>query len=177
MQHFCVDTGNDYPKLDGTNSNPGFCFDTGMLLPEYNPLAVPLPTSAATTTIVASPLSTVLVFGMPMGLSQAELQSAFAIDPSMDINTLDALAATTANPQSPAIHVLKQAIKINNAVSLGANMLSNDSSTYASFAVTMFQAIAHQVVLWNPFFTLIVEHALLNGLENVASRISILCPC
>lgn len=79
------------------------------------------------------------------GLRQAQLQSAFGIDPSLDINTLDALAATLDAPSSPAAHVLKQAVKINNAVSVGANLLSNDSSTYASFAVTMNQAIAHQV--------------------------------
>eukprot|EP00884_Botryococcus_braunii_P015883 jgi/Botrbrau1/2979/Bobra.0026s0042.2 len=138
--------GNDYPKLDGQNTNPGFCYDMGMLLPEYNPLAVLLPTSPSSTVLAASPLSTVLVFGLPLGLRQAQLQSAFGIDPSLDINTLDALAATMANPSGPAAHVLRQSIKINNAVSVGANLLSNDSSTYASYAVTMNQAIAHQAL-------------------------------
>lgn len=59
--------GNDYPKLDGTDANPGFCYDIGMLLPQYNPLAVLLPTSPSATTLAASPLSTVLVFGLPLG--------------------------------------------------------------------------------------------------------------
>jgi hypothetical protein len=145
-----------------------------MLLPEYNPLAVLLPTSPSSSVLAASPLTTVLVFGLPLGTSppsfeaiwnlcisnllcslilhlvtglrQAQLQSAFGIDPSLDINTLDALAATLTNPSGPEAHVLKESIKINNAVSVGANLLSNDSSTYASYAVTMNQAIAHQVM-------------------------------
>lgn len=49
----------------------GFCYDIATLLPLYNPMAVPIPdyVDPNTTSISASPLSTVLVFGQPFGES------------------------------------------------------------------------------------------------------------
>ena len=47
----------------------GFCYDIATLLPLYNPMAVPIPdyVDPNTTSLSASPLSTVLVFGQPFG--------------------------------------------------------------------------------------------------------------
>ena len=60
--------GNSYPALDGSTDRPGFCSDTALLLPEYNPMAVPLPDASANVGgLVASPLSTVLVFSASSG--------------------------------------------------------------------------------------------------------------
>lgn len=63
--------GNGYPALDGANNRPGFCYDTALLLPEFNPMAVPLPEASWTGNggLVASPLSTVLVFAASSGES------------------------------------------------------------------------------------------------------------
>ena len=61
--------GNSYPVLDGSTNRPGFCYDTAMLLPEFNPMAVPLPSAnaASVSGLVASPLTTVLVFSQASG--------------------------------------------------------------------------------------------------------------
>ena len=61
--------GNSYPALDGSTNRPGFCYDTALLLPEFNPMAVPMPAadSAGTSGLVASPLTTVLVFSQASG--------------------------------------------------------------------------------------------------------------
>lgn len=73
--HVCggLRAGNGYPALDGANNRPGFCFDTALLLPEFNPMAVPLPDAswAGNGGLVASPLSTVLVFAASSGEHQA----------------------------------------------------------------------------------------------------------
>ena len=42
------------------------------------------------------------------------------------------------------MHV-QENIKIQNTVTLGASLLTNDSSTYASFAVLLDQAVARAV--------------------------------
>ena len=62
-------SGNGYPALDGSTDRPGFCFDTALLLPEFNPMAVPLPDASwnGAGSLVASPLSTVLVFSSASG--------------------------------------------------------------------------------------------------------------
>lgn len=61
--------GNSYPALDGSTNRPGFCYDTALLLPEFNPMAVPLPGQDAQgiSGLVASPLTTVLVFSQASG--------------------------------------------------------------------------------------------------------------
>ena len=50
-------------------ASAGFCYDIATLLPLYNPLAVPVPTyiDPNTTSVAATSLSTVLVFGEPFG--------------------------------------------------------------------------------------------------------------
>lgn len=64
-----MSTGNSYPALDGSTNRPGFCYDTALLLPEFNPMAVPMPPSdaAGSSGLVASPLTTVLVFSQAAG--------------------------------------------------------------------------------------------------------------
>jgi len=61
--------GNTYPRIDPSAGDPGFCYDTGLLLPAFNPLAVELPAGQlpAGGVLAASPLSTLLVFGQPIG--------------------------------------------------------------------------------------------------------------
>ena len=61
--------GNSYTALDGSTNRPGFCYDTALLLPEFNPMAVPMPAadSAGSSGLVASPLTTVLVFSQASG--------------------------------------------------------------------------------------------------------------
>jgi len=61
--------GNTYPRIDPSAGDPGFCYDTGLLLPAFNPLAVELPSGQlpAGAVLAASPLSTLLVFGQPIG--------------------------------------------------------------------------------------------------------------
>ena len=66
--HRCC-AGNTYPPIDPSAGSPGFCYDTGLMLPAFNPLAVELPAGALPSgaVLVASPLSTLLVFGQPIG--------------------------------------------------------------------------------------------------------------
>ena len=63
----------------------------------------------------------------------------------MDIITLDALDETQKDPESEAAQVYKQSITVQNTVTLLANLLTNDSSTYASFAVLIDQSIGRAV--------------------------------
>ena len=68
-QRAALHAGNSYPALDGSTNRPGFCYDTALLLPEFNPMAVPMPAadSAGSSGLVASPLTTVLVFSQASG--------------------------------------------------------------------------------------------------------------
>ncbi|BDA51604.1 hypothetical protein COCOBI_19-1600 [Coccomyxa sp. Obi] len=141
--------GNGYPALDGANNRPGFCFDTALLLPEFNPMAVPLPDSSwnGNGGLVASPLSTVLVFAASSGLTKAQLQAAFGIDNSIDISTFNALAdALNKGASGPGLAVLKADVKVQNTVTLGATALNNNSAAYASYAILIDQAIGQQIV-------------------------------
>ncbi len=72
-QGAALHAGNSYPALDGSTNRPGFCYDTALLLPEFNPMAVPMPAadSAGSSGLVASPLTTVLVFSQASGTDRA----------------------------------------------------------------------------------------------------------
>ena len=62
--------GESYQALTGsTRKSAGYCYDTNTLLPQYNPLAVAIPSDAnsSVSSVVVSPLSTVLVFGTAYG--------------------------------------------------------------------------------------------------------------
>ena len=81
------------------------------------------------------------------GLNQPSLKTAFGISQDVDIITLDALDETQKDPESEGAMVYKQAITVQNTVTMVSNLLTNDSSTYASFAVLVDQAIGRAVSL------------------------------
>ena len=56
----------------------------------------------------------------------------------------DALA-DAANGSTAGITTLKANVQVANLVTAGANLLTNDSAVYASFAIIMNQAIARKV--------------------------------
>ncbi|KAK9828062.1 hypothetical protein WJX81_007140 [Elliptochloris bilobata] len=140
--------GNTYPPIDPSAGSPGFCYDTGLLLPAFNPLAVELPAGALPSgaVLAATPLSTLLVFGQPIGLTQATLQRALGIDAGIDVTTFNALADSISNPSGAGTAVLKQHVMISNAVTVGATVMNNNSASYASFAILMDQTLARQVL-------------------------------
>lgn len=140
---------NNYGALTiADRKSAGYCYDIATLQPVYNPLAVPIPADMdiLNASVAASPLSTVLVFGGPFGLDQPGLKTAFGIDQIYDITTFDALDSAIQDPYGSGAHIYREAIKVQNTLTLGASLLTNDSSTYASFAVLLDQAIARAAV-------------------------------
>ena len=78
--------GESYQALTGSNrKSAGYCYDTNTLLPQYNPLAVAIPSDAnsSVSSVVVSPLSTVLVFGTAYG---THAQPVFAAVSSLPCN-------------------------------------------------------------------------------------------
>ena len=62
--------GGDYTQLTQANrGSAGFCYDIATLLPQYNPLAVPIPTyiDPQDASVSATSVSTLLVFGEAFG--------------------------------------------------------------------------------------------------------------
>ena len=86
-RQFALSTGNSYPVLDGSTNRPGFCYDTALLLPEFNPMAVPMPPSdaAGSSGLVASPLTTVLVFSQAAGGNRQSLPMLFELSGLTDV--------------------------------------------------------------------------------------------
>ena len=58
--------------------------------------------------------------------------------------TYDALGAAV-NGSGEGLAVLKTNVQLSNLVTAGANLLTNDTTTYASFAIIMDQAIGKKV--------------------------------
>ena len=136
-----------FGRVAGPDSDAGFCFDRATLLPAFNPLATPLPTSAEAVTkgvAAASPLSTVLVFGAAAGLTGDALRAALSLPAGVDIPSFDALAAIRAGGAGApdALAVLRANAQIANTVTVGAGLLSGDTAAYAAVAVSVYQAIA-----------------------------------
>lgn len=66
--------GGDYAQLTQANrGSAGFCYDIATLLPQYNPLAVPIPTyiDPQENSVSATAISTLLVFGEAFGEAHA----------------------------------------------------------------------------------------------------------
>lgn len=80
---------------------------------------------------------------MPAGLTTNAMLTGLCISlpAGQSLQSYDALAAAT-NGSGEGLAVLKTNVQLANLVSAGANLLTNDSATYASFAIIMDQAIA-----------------------------------
>ena len=84
--------------------------------------------------------------GPPAGMTVQQLLTALAVS-TPDGQTLwsyDALG-DAATGSATGLALLKSNIQVANLVTSGANMLTNDSSLYASFAIIMNQALAKKV--------------------------------
>ena len=90
-------------------------------------------------------VSHALTSGACAGLNQPSLKTAFGISQDVDVITLDALDEAQKDPESEGAQVYKQAIAVQNTVTLVSNLLTNDSSNYASFAVLVDQSIGRAV--------------------------------
>ena len=84
---------------------------------------------------------------MAAGLNQPTLKTALGVDQDIDLLTLNSLNATEQDPEGEGAWVYKQNIEVQDTVTLLTTLLSNDSSSYASFAVLASQAIARAVRL------------------------------
>lgn len=84
---------------------------------------------------------------MTAGLNQPTLKTALGIDQDVDLLTLNSLNATEQDPEGEGAWVYKQNIEVQDTVTMLTTLLSNDSSSYASFAVLASQAIARAVRL------------------------------
>ena len=60
------------------------------------------------------------------------------------LETYDALGDAV-NGSAQGLAVLKTNVELANLVTAGSNLLTNDSSTYASYAILMDQSIAKKV--------------------------------
>jgi hypothetical protein len=142
--------GKQYASVSAPGDSPGHCFDRATLLPSFNPLATPLPTTpdAVARGPAASPLSSLLVFGGAAGMTQAHLTSAFGLDPSIDVATHDALASALAeaNPDGPAMTAARADAAVANTVTMAAALLAGDTPAYANAAVLAYGAVAEAAV-------------------------------
>ena len=90
------------------------------------------------------------------GLSVEALLTAFALAVPDNVTLWDYDALAEASAEGAAgLALLKANVEVNNLVTAGANMLTNDTTLYATFAIVMNQAIAKKVgppwnkVRWN----------------------------
>lgn len=154
-----------YQALTGsTRKSAGYCYDTNTLLPQYNPLAVAIPSDAnsSVSSVVVSPLSTVLVFGTAYGLTDFTMDLAFGLDPSAEVSTYNYLSEFQTDPTGMAGEFYRASTKVETIVTIGTTLMANTSDSYASFAVLMYQAFGRKAlnassIIWNAH--------LLNGTE------------
>lgn len=88
---------------------------------------------------------------MIAGLTPEALTTGLCINvpDNKTLQSYDALGAAV-NGSGDGLRVLKKNVQLANLVTSGANLLTNDSSTYASYAIIMDQAIAKKVTI-SPF--------------------------
>ena len=79
-----------------------------------------------------------------MSVDQLLTALALSVPSGQTLWSYDALG-DAATGSSAGLAVLKANIQVANLVTSGANMLTNDSSLYASFAIIMNQALAKKV--------------------------------
>ena len=101
--------GGDYPQLtQADRTSAGFCYDMATLLPMYNPLATPVPTyiDPNSTSVAATALSTILVFGQPFGKPLCcELADLAAVDPCKCSAAACCMKSSDAVCSAPALGV------------------------------------------------------------------------
>lgn len=81
------------PSTTVSSDAASICYDTALQLPNYLPLAAPAPTSC-NNLIVISPLTTLLMYGSPFGLTAAGLTTALGLDGNVALGTADVLAVS-----------------------------------------------------------------------------------
>ena len=84
-----------------------------------------------------------------MSVDQLLTALAVTVPEGQTLWSYDALA-DAATGSAAGLALLKANIQVANLVTSGANMLTNDSSLYASFAIIMNQALAKKVKICQP---------------------------
>ncbi|KAK9786076.1 hypothetical protein WJX73_000605 [Symbiochloris irregularis] len=148
--------GPNYAPLTAASaSSASYCYDTTTLLPEYNPMAVILPSDnsdsqGGVTTIKPaetsgevsiSPVTTLLAFGYAYGLRADSMAQALGLDVAIEASTYNGWEEFQNDPTGQGATFYKVGIKLQNLVIAGATFLTNSTETYASFAVLMEQSI------------------------------------
>lgn len=82
----------------------------------------------------------------------------------------DALAEA-AGEAAAGLPMLKANVQVGNLVTAGANMLTNDSTLYATFAIAMNQAIAKKVRLSFIFLHVLYFHCLVSTLGRLLQHL------
>lgn len=139
-------SANYAPLTAADRDQAGYCNDIQTLLPVYNPQAVIIP-DETNSSVVVSPISTLLAFGWAYGLREQNMHRALGFDDDYLVSSsYDGAAEFASDPNSEGALFYKTGVKLQNTVTLGATMLSNSTDSYASFAVLMDQALGRAAV-------------------------------